>query len=519
VETEFALKNNFTGSDSKASEVVISWGNIIENLLKQLESNHGVLTTAKKRAALNHVIKKFSQYPEQLYIKLEALVNSWGDSLTSSQSLIDDQEISVYTPQNNLFVQNLQFVDGEERHGATCFIDQLLELHAQMLESIANSPLSKIDLIEEARTLAQQLRETHDDKWKVEQCISSFKQLDLKLESLGENGIKLQQGLLKLLNLLINSTGYLLSEDQWVKNRIVMLQEVISQPLDLENIERAEYYLKEIIQREKAIKQRMDEAKSIMKQMVTSLISSIEELSDSTGEFHDKLEYYSEKINQTDDVEAFNLFLLEIMHETKQMQSNTLTYRKDFLAARAEVSLAQDKINQLEIELLEMCEKVHEDHLTGILNRRGLDNAFEKEAFRALRSQCPLCFALLDIDNFKQLNDTHGHKVGDDALVYLVESIKNTTRPDDIVSRYGGEEFAILLPNTELEEAVHVLSRIRRNLTKRFFLHENNRLLITFSAGVAQFKLHETQENIFKRVDEALYRAKKDGKNRILTAE
>ncbi len=87
------------------------------------------------------------------------------------------------------------------------------------------------------------------------------------------------------------------------------------------------------------------------------------------------------------------------------------------------------------------------------------------------------------------------------------------------MSRYGGEEFVILLPNTDLEEAVHILSRIRRNLTKKFFLHENKRLLITFSAGVAQLRTGELQESIFKRADEALYRAKKGGKNQILTSE
>ena len=87
------------------------------------------------------------------------------------------------------------------------------------------------------------------------------------------------------------------------------------------------------------------------------------------------------------------------------------------------------------------------------------------------------------------------------------------------MSRYGGEEFVILLPNTELEEAVHILSRIRRNLTKKFFLHENKRLLITFSAGVAQLQPGELQESIFKRADEALYRAKEGGKNQILTSE
>jgi diguanylate cyclase len=263
----------------------------------------------------------------------------------------------------------------------------------------------------------------------------------------------------------------------------------------------------------------LSEAKLTLKLMVTSLITNIEELSDTTGEYQVKLEQYSEKISKTDDIKELNQLLAQLMDETKQMQKSALNYRNDFLAARAEVSMAQDKINQLETELQEMGEKVHEDHLTGILNRRGLDNAFDRETSRSIRHKTPLCFALLDIDNFKQLNDTHGHKVGDDALVYLVESVKDTTRPEDVVSRYGGEEFVILLPNTSLEEAVQILSRIRRNLTKKFFLHENKRLLITFSAGVAQLRAGESQESVFKRADEAMYRAKKGGKNQILIAE
>ena len=87
------------------------------------------------------------------------------------------------------------------------------------------------------------------------------------------------------------------------------------------------------------------------------------------------------------------------------------------------------------------------------------------------------------------------------------------------MSRYGGEEFVILLPNTQLEEAVQILSRVRRTLTKKFFLHENKRLLITFSAGIAQHRPEESQDHIFKRADEALYRAKKSGKNQILVSE
>ena len=280
----------------------------------------------------------------------------------------------------------------------------------------------------------------------------------------------------------------------------------------------AEHSVRELLSHQKIISSRLGEAKSTLKQLMTSLIGNIDGLSGSTGEYHNKIKGFSEEIGDVEDVGKLNKLLVDILLETKGMMENIVDYQKDFLAARTEVDLAHNKINRLESELQLMGEKVHEDHLTGILNRRGLDEAYEREAARAARHNTPLCFALLDIDNFKQLNDTHGHKIGDDALVYLVDAVKHATRSEDIVARYGGEEFVILLPNTSLDEAITILSRIRRNLTKRFFLHNNMRILITFSAGIAEYQQGEQQDAIFKRVDEALYRAKKNGKNQILEA-
>ena len=508
------LYNQIAGNP--APEVAISWGNTIEILLKQLESRQGTLTVVKKREGVNRVLAKFSKDSNQLHNKLKALIDSWGTLVATPQE--HGEPVEGASPEVSQAEPDTQNPQSEQGRLTGHFTGQLLELLAQILEHIAAHPVGDTTLIEEAGALARQVR-TIKDKPEMEYFATCFQQFCCKFDAYGENGIKLQQGLLRLLNRLIDSADELMSEDQLVRNQFNKLRETISRPLDLRVIAQAEQYLEEIMQRQEIIRRNLGDAKVTLKQIVVSLITNIEELTDSTGEYQEKLEYYSEKISQTDDIKELNQWLVIIMEETGQMQKSTLNYRNDFLAAREEVNLAQNKINQLEIELQEMGEKVHEDHLTGILNRRGLDDAFEREASRAIRQQAPLCYALLDIDNFKQLNDTHGHKVGDDALVYLVESVKDTTRPEDIVSRYGGEEFVILLPNTELEEAVHILSRIRRNLTKKFFLHENKRLLITFSAGVAQLQPGELQESIFKRADEALYRAKEGGKNQILTSE
>lgn len=511
--------NQHTLADNPATEPS-AWGNTIEALLKQLDNKQGTLTITKKREGVNRVLVKYSKDSNQLHSKLKALVDSWGalaaathefDEMEQSEGDSSQIDSAMQDSLSKYAIVEQSFITGQ-------FTGQLLELFAQMLEQVIAKQIGDTVLAEEAKILSHRVREIQD-KTEMESFTAGFQQFCSKLDSYGESGLKLQQGLLKLLHMLMDSTGELLAEDQWIGGWISRLRETISRPLDLRVIKQAEHYLEEITQRQEIVKRSLNEAKITLKQMVASLITNIEELTDTTGEYQDKLEQYSEKISRTDDIDDLNQLLVLIMEETRRMQKSTLNYRNDFLAARAEVSLAQNKINQLETELLEMGEKVHEDHLTGILNRRGLDNAFERESSRSIRHQAPLSFALLDIDNFKQLNDTHGHKVGDDALVYLVESVKDTTRPEDVVSRYGGEEFVILLPNTNLEEAVQILSRIRRNLTKKFFLHENKRLLITFSAGIAQFRSGESQESIFKRADEALYRAKKCGKNQILTSE
>jgi diguanylate cyclase len=185
---------------------------------------------------------------------------------------------------------------------------------------------------------------------------------------------------------------------------------------------------------------------------------------------------------------------------------------------RKRVQESEAKIKQLEQELEQVSEKVREDQLTGALNRRGLDEAYEREATRAQRNNAPICVALLDIDNFKRLNDTMGHQAGDQALIHLTTIIKESLRPSDVVARYGGEEFIIVLPDTGIEEAEQTIVRLQRELTKKYFLSGNDRVLVTFSAGVALRGEEESQEDLIGRADSAMYRAKQAGKNQVKVA-
>ena len=508
------------------AEAMLSWADLIRELLKQWETKRGGLTTAKKREGLDRVLIRFAADPAALYAKLQVLVKSWSTPLLSPPKeaalpLVEDRpDVPVMQPAPGS-TSRPSILDSQSSIPTRTddIPGQLRELLVETLESGLVQQLGHVPaLAEEARALAHQVRTARDSR-ELSGFAAGLKQFCFKLGLQGEDGVKLQQGLLRLFNLLMENIVELLGDDQWLRGQIAVLREIISSPLDLQVIDRAEHGLKQVIFRQGVLKHNLDEAKRTLKSMVTRFIDRVGELSETTGEYHDKIDRYSQKISRTEDIGELNQLLTEVMRETRNIQSSALRSRDELVAARKKVETAQAKIKQLEVELEQLSEKVREDQLTGTLNRRGLDDAFEREAARADRQQSPLCLALLDIDNFKDLNDIHGHQTGDDALVYLVGMAKETIRPNDIVARFGGEEFLVLLPDTGMDEAVSVIARLQRNLTRKIFLHKSGSLLITFSAGVAQRVPAETQDAVVARADKALYRAKQAGKNRVFAAQ
>jgi diguanylate cyclase len=489
-----------------------AWPKLIRDLLKQLDTPHKGITVNRKKDGLETVLNKFSSNSDVLFEKLQALSNSWSDAPTTSN--LGELIPPVIEPGTAVIAQVpvAPLAPGAKVHVE--MVAQLRELLAQTLES---SLTSEPDLADEIKALAQQARATRDYDQST-QLSRQLRQYWIKLELRDSDKAKIQEGVVRLLRLLVDNVGELASDDQWLHGQIATLQEIISRPMDKRSIADAERNLRNAIIKQGFLKQSLVDAKTTLKSLMNSFIDRLGEVTELTGEYHSKIADYSKKIGSTDNITELSHLLDDIMRETRTIQSSAQRSHEELIATRKQAHEAEDRVRQLEAELEQVSEKIHEDQLTGALNRRGMDEAIDREIKRADRQLTPISLALLDIDNFKLLNDTLGHQAGDHALVHLTTVIKESLRPTDEVARYGGEEFIIIMSETSLDEALATVTRLQRELTKKFFLHNNERKLITFSAGVALRSINESADDVIARADHAMYQAKRSGKNRVVAA-
>ena len=489
-------------------ETVSPWSELIRDLLRQLEATHKGLTITRKREGLETVLTRFAANPEALFEKLNGLVRSWSGSPAAASSI----ELGSSAPAvPTAAPAAAALAPGSDSE----MLGKLSELLAQTLESILST---QPEFAQEVQTLVTQVRsiKTHEQ---VTALAKLLRQFWIKVELRGGDKAKIHEGLVRLLRLLVENIGEMVEGEEWLHGQIVILQEIIANPIDRNAIADAERSLRDAIIKQGMLKQSLTDAKTTLKSLMTTFIDRLGEITESTGDYQQKIEVYSQKIGKSNNLTELSHLLDDIMQDTRIIQASALRSHDELVGTRKQVQEAEAKIRELEQELSLVSELVHQDQLTGALNRRGLDEAFEREAKRTDRSKTPLCIALLDIDDFKRLNDTLGHHAGDQALVHLSNVIKEALRPSDSVARYGGEEFIIVLPDVGLEEAAAAIERLQRELTKKFFLHENDRVLVTFSAGVALRAPEESQEDVVGRADKAMYQAKMTGKNRVAMAQ
>ncbi|MDX2504296.1 MAG: GGDEF domain-containing protein [Gammaproteobacteria bacterium] len=157
-----------------------------------------------------------------------------------------------------------------------------------------------------------------------------------------------------------------------------------------------------------------------------------------------------------------------------------------------------------------------QDPLTGTFNRFAMESIFSREIELAQRNHTPLSMIVLDIDFFKKVNDSYGHATGDCVLKHLIECIKQCTRNTDMLFRYGGEEFTLLLNSTDKPGTKLLAERIRETVEQTPCVCNGHNIAITVSMGISSFTFEDTQESFFERADKALYQAKSAGRNQVM---
>lgn len=337
-----------------------------------------------------------------------------------------------------------------------------------------------------------------------------------RLKFAAEEQAEIKQTLLGLLHLIIENISKLLIEDAWFDGQMQALLEATQPPLSLRRLDDVERRIQDVILKQVAIKQRYLQAQEEMRQLLATFIEWLSSMGKSSEKFQQQLEADAKRIERIKTIEEMAPLLKDVIDATRTMAEDTVRARDQLQTLQQREAATEAELAKLHQELEHASAQAHHDPLTNTLNRKGLDEALAKEVANTRRKGLPLSLAVLDIDNFKKLNDQLGHKTGDAALIHLVNVVRDNLRPSDSLARYGGEEFVIVMPDTEQAAGIQILIRLQRSLTKNFFLAGTEKILITFSAGVAQMIGDEFCGDTLERADQAMYLAKRTGKNRVV---
>lgn len=368
---------------------------------------------------------------------------------------------------------------------------------------------------EQAQAVLNALRNSSGDALRVKAMLANF---DQRLSFAAEDQAEIKVVLLKLLHLIIQNIGGLSMDDHWLSGQIAALLEASTPPLTLRRLDDVERRLRDVLFKQVEAKGRAIEAHEEMRQMLATFIERLSQMTESTSTFHGKMEENARLMEQAKTLAEITPVLKEVVSATRTMAHDSQFARDELRGMREKTQATEAELVKLHQELDRVSSQARHDPLTGALNRKGLDEALEREISNERRKATPLCLALLDIDNFKKLNDRLGHAVGDEALTHLAYVAREVMRPQDTLARYGGEEFVLLLPDTALANGIEAMTRLQRELTTRFFLSGAEKILITFSAGVAQLGSNESGIEAIRRADQAMYLAKRAGRNRVLGA-
>ncbi len=259
-------------------------------------------------------------------------------------------------------------------------------------------------------------------------------------------------------------------------------------------------------------RKKLELLRDAIRQLIGHFSEHIKLLNDDLGGYEDVLSQCVDSLQG--DMEADDLAqLIQTLLQETQQAKNVST------CAREKIDALNQEVSQLRTSLQELERSALEDALTGVANRRAFDQIFKEQLDLTENSPSGCCLLLIDIDNFKRFNDKYGHQSGDKVLRFVATMLKKMTKGQDFVSRYGGEEFAVILPATGYSGGMSLAKTLAVNIaSSRLTIDAEKKLIdfVTVSVGVSWSRKGDTTETLFRRADASLYHAKETGRNRVV---
>lgn len=248
-----------------------------------------------------------------------------------------------------------------------------------------------------------------------------------------------------------------------------------------------------------------------MSEELAAVAKVIRGAAESTGDFGQALDSLSQQITKISTPTQLKFIVTTIVDKTAQIARNSKALESRLNESKKQIDDLHHRLETTRAEALT-------DELTGLSNRKRLDQILEMEIGEAQETGEALCLIVADIDHFKRFNDTYGHQTGDQVLRLVAQTIKTNVKGRDHAGRFGGEEFAVVLPKTSLRDAVVVAEQLRLAVRSRELVKKSTGEVlghITLSLGVAEFRAGETAEKLFSRADQSLYAAKGAGRDQV----
>lgn len=492
------------------------WPSTALALLKQTDALHVSWTRARKLDAVARVIEAAGDQPDVALERLNRLIESWGPALAHAKPVEAEMPPAAARRARPPARAIEPAVDDEPKsvRAAAAAWQHVAQRALGLLEESCGSDTAAAGKLREyAQRHAQASAED------AERIAARFTDVATAVERRLKEQQKIRAGLARMLRLLCGNLHSLTPEENWLAGQIEPIRALLNGRMSADELSTAEHSLALVIERQVGAQRGLQDAKVALKEMLATLIERIGTMGDSTGRFCERIGDYQGRLQDANDLQTLSNVIHGLLADTRLMRADIQSSRDELVEARRKVETYESRVRELERELSEVASLVQRDPLTHARNRRGLEEAFKVESARARRYGADMAFLLIDVDDFKRVNDSFGHLGGDRALVHLAQTLHATLRPTDLLVRLGGEEFGVLLPATTRDDALAVAERLRRELAKRPVEVDGRPCVLTFSGGLAPWHRDESLEQWIERADAAMYRAKREGKDRIAVAE